>query len=207
MANSLNNIFQFNKSNIDLAGKVCTKAYFEDPLFCWFFPEISKRREYLSVLFNITFRYSQKYGEVYATSSNIEGVASWLPYDKSSISFTQMIRFGFLNLILNAGIKNLKKMKLYDKFCKKKHTQHANFPHYYLYNIAVDPIYQGKGYASKLLRPMLAKLDEQNLPCYLETQIEKNVSIYQHFEFEVVEKTIIPGINLNSWFMLRKDKK
>ena len=207
MSNNLSKILRFDKSNIDLAGKVCTKAYFEDPLFCWFFPEISKRRKNLSHLFNVGFRYTLKYGEVYATSSNIEGVASWLPYDKSSISFEQMIRFGFLNLILKAGIKNLKKMNVYDKFCKKKHKQHANFPHCYLYNIAVDPKYQGKGYSRKLLSPMLARLDEKNLPCYLETQIEKNVSIYQHFEFDVVEKAIIPGINLDSWFMLRKIKK
>jgi len=207
MSHRLIKTFQFNKSNINLAGKVCAKAYFDDPLFCWFFPEISKRRKNLSHLFNVGFRYTLKYGEVYATSSNIEGVASWLPYDKSNISISQIIRLGFLTLILKAGIKNLKKMNLYDKFCKKKHKKHANFPHYYLYNIAVDPEYQGKGYASKLLRPMLARFDEQNLPCYLETQIEKNVSIYQHFDFEVVEKTIIPGVYLESWFMLRKIKK
>ncbi|TFG28208.1 MAG: N-acetyltransferase [Promethearchaeota archaeon] len=207
MANRLNNLFRFNQANINLAGKVCTKAYFEDPLFCWFFPELSKRSKYLSVLFNVGFRYCQNYGEVYATSSNIEGVASWLPYNKSKISFAQMIRFGFLPLILKAGIKNLKKMNLYDKFCQKMHKEHANFSHYYLYNIAVDPEYQGKGYASKLIRPMLARFDEQNLPCYLETQIEKNVSIYQHFDFDVLEKALIPEANLNSWSMLRKIKK
>jgi ribosomal protein S18 acetylase RimI-like enzyme len=98
-------------------------------------------------------------------------------------------------------------MNVYNKFCKKKHKQHANFPHCYLYNIAVDPKYQGKGYSRKLLSPMLARLDEKNLPCYLETQIEKNVSIYQHFKFDVVEKAIIPEINFDSWFMLRKIKK
>jgi hypothetical protein len=91
MSNNLSKILRFDKSNIHLAGEVCTKAYFEDPLFCWFFPEISKSRKYLSVLFNVGFCYTLKYGEVYARSSNIEGVASWLPYDKSSISFEEMI--------------------------------------------------------------------------------------------------------------------
>jgi len=75
----------------------------------------------------------------------------------------------------------------------------------YLFNIAIDPKYQGKGYASKLLKPMFAKLDENNLPCYLESP-ERNLALYEHFGFEVVEQVSLPEDNNDMWLMIRKNK-
>ncbi len=69
--------------------------------------------------------------------------------------------------------------------------------------IGVAPVSQGQGYASKLLKPMLARLDEEGLPCYLETQKEKNVTLYQHFGFNVVEEFTFPSTTLTTWAMLR----
>ncbi len=59
---------------------------------------------------------------------------------------------------------------------------------WYLMVIGVDPVSQGQGYASKLLKPMLARLDEDSLPGYPETQKEKNATLYQHFGFNVIEE-------------------
>jgi predicted GNAT family N-acyltransferase len=58
--------------------------------------------------------------------------------------------------------------------------------------VAVDPELQGQGYSSKLIRPMLERLDSQELPCYLEAQSESNVSIYEHYGFEVLAKGNVP---------------
>ena len=79
-----------------------------------------------------------------------------------------------------------------------------SFPHWYLQLLGVDPVYQGKGYASILLRAMFARIDEERLPCYVETQNEKNVPIYQHYGFKVVEEGIFPGSEVNTWAMLRE---
>ena len=68
----------------------------------------------------------------------------------------------------------------------------------------VDPGCRGRGYRSLLIRAKLAELDKQNVPCYLETMKEKNVSIYRHFGFEVVEEGIIPDTDVPMWAMLRK---
>jgi hypothetical protein len=54
-----------------------------------------------------------------------------------------------------------------------------------------------------LLRAMFAKIDKEGLPCFLETQAEKNVGIYEHLGFRVVEEGIVPGSNVKSWAMLR----
>ena len=76
--------------------------------------------------------------------------------------------------------------------------------HWFLQAIGVDPQFQGRGYASKLLRPMLSRIDEEGLPCYLETLDETNVPLYEHFGFKVIEKSTIPQTSLTNWAMLRE---
>ncbi len=51
---------------------------------------------------------------------------------------------------------------------------------------------------------MLARIDEENLPCYLTTSDENNVSLYQHYGFEVIEKGVIPDTEVSVWAMLRE---
>ena len=83
------------------------------------------------------------------------------------------------------------------------HQRLAPFRHWFLQVIGVDPQFQGRGYAGELLRPMLARVDKEGLPCYLETLNEQNVLLYEHFSFRVVEKSTIPETNLTNWAMLR----
>lgn len=205
MFNDLNSLFRLNKSNIKSASKVAAKAYFETDDFSSFSMDSSKRMKYLIKTMNLTFQYSLKFGEVYATSQNLEGVAAWLPHNKIHISYWQYIRFGILPVIIGVGKEVRKELILYDKLCKKKHKQHANFPHWYLYNLAVDPKHQGNGWTSVLLKPMLARADRQKLPCYLETH-ERNVPLYEHFGFEVVECISLPEFDNNMWLMMRYSK-
>lgn len=51
---------------------------------------------------------------------------------------------------------------------------------------------QGKGIASKLLKPMLEYCDRVKTPVYLETNKEMNVDIYKHFGFEVALQGNVP---------------
>ena len=104
------------------------------------------------------------------------------------------------------GIKALRKMQVLDEYIERKHKELAPNKHWYLAVLAVDPQHQGKGYASKLLHEMLSYIDEEGLHRYLETEGEKNVSMYQHFAFEVVDEFVVPGTNDKLVAMLRKPK-
>jgi ribosomal protein S18 acetylase RimI-like enzyme len=110
-----------------------------------------------------------------------------------------------LPMIIGMGKKARKELLFYDNLNKIKHKEHANFPHWYLYNIAVDPKYQGKGWASVLLNPMLAKADKEKLPCYLETG-DRNVQFYKHFGFEVIEHIPVAEYDNDIWYMMRYPK-
>jgi ribosomal protein S18 acetylase RimI-like enzyme len=74
----------------------------------------------------------------------------------------------------------------------------------YLQSLGVDPDFQGKGHAGRLLRHMLTRMDIMGLPSYLEASAEQNVRFYERFGFNVVDESTIPGTNLTNWAMLRK---
>lgn len=51
---------------------------------------------------------------------------------------------------------------------------------------------------------MLDRIDKEGLPSYFETHDEKNVPLYEHFGFKVIEKANIPGLDVTNWAMLRE---
>ena len=86
---------------------------------------------------------------------------------------------------------------------KKKYTGHIDW---YLYNLSVRKDAQGKGIAKKLLHPMLTFCDDEKMIVYLETNKESNVSLYQHFDFQLRETNqIAKGLVLH-YSMVREPK-
>ncbi|KAL2264325.1 hypothetical protein VTK26DRAFT_7291 [Humicola hyalothermophila] len=56
---------------------------------------------------------------------------------------------------------------------------------WYLNYLGTKPSSQGRGYASKLLRDMMARADAENRPIYLESSSQANNAYYEKFGFEV----------------------
>ena len=77
-------------------------------------------------------------------------------------------------------------------------------PHWYLSVIGVDPDHQGKGYGSKLIKPMLERIEKTGYPVYLETNFEGNVGLYEHLGFDLIDETKIPETEIMNWAMIRK---
>ena len=205
MFDDLKTLFKLDKTNINLCNPVAARAYFDADDFSTSSRDPSKQMKFLTKLMNLTFQISVKFGSVYAPTKAIEGVAGWLPHDKIKISNWHYIRHGALSAFFRAGKEGRRNLLRYSSLVSAKHRQHANFPHMYLFNLAIDPKYQGKGYASRLLKPMFVKLDENNLPCYLESP-ERNLALYEHFGFEVVEHVSLPENDNDMWLMIRYNK-
>lgn len=94
-------------------------------------------------------------------------------------------------------------MKFVGEFIDSMHMRLAPFRHWYLCVLGVDPQFQGKGYAGKLLRTKLARIAEEGMPCFLETMTEKNVSFYEHLGFRLIEKAAIPKTKIINYAMLK----
>jgi ribosomal protein S18 acetylase RimI-like enzyme len=195
---------RLEKEQIEPASQVLARAFLNDPELLSLIPDAQKRQRLLLYMFRIELNHALRHGEVYTVSPAIEGVAVWLPSTAPEISPWALLRGG-LGLLFKTNWGFLRKMKEDDDFARKLRRQLAFFPHWYLALLGVDPDYQGEGYASRLLKPRLARLDEDKLPAYLETSIEEYVAMYQYFGFEVIKEETLPGSGTKMWAMLRKN--
>jgi ribosomal protein S18 acetylase RimI-like enzyme len=77
-------------------------------------------------------------------------------------------------------------------------------PHWHIGPIGVDPAFQGQGVGRALLASFLETVDEDGSMAYLETDVDRNVSLYEKFGFQVVGQADILGVN--NRFMRREPK-
>jgi len=198
-------LIRLEKGQARPAGEVLARAFNDDPALIRFVTEPRKRVELLRSMFRMVVSHAILKGEVYAVSSKMEGIAVWIPSGVSDIGFWEMLRGGGLTLLFKGGREFLSKMKRDEDFARELRRRLAPTPHWYLAVLGVDPEFQGKGFASRLLKPMLARLDAEKLPAYLETPTEGYVALYRHFGFKLLQEVMMPGSGTKMWVMLRQN--
>jgi GNAT superfamily N-acetyltransferase len=75
--------------------------------------------------------------------------------------------------------------------------------HWYLALLGTDPVAQGRGLATSLLAPVLARCDAASLPARLETATESNLPFYAARGFTVVGETRVSGGGPRLWALRR----
>ncbi|NHJ26031.1 MAG: N-acetyltransferase [Candidatus Lokiarchaeota archaeon] len=206
--NNLDNLFKLTPEYVDQACKVAGEAFQDDPIMIFVYPDKNERKYKATYGFYMIYNYGIKYGLAYATSENLEGITIWLPPNKVYPSTWNMMRHGGFYTMRKVGLKlkALKRTMAVFKYEEERHKELAPYDHWYFQNIAVKPEEQGKGYGGLLINTMLKTIESEGLPIYVETNTEKSVSIYQKYEFEVLEHGIIPETDVPLWCMLRKPK-
>jgi len=204
MSNDIKSLIQIKKDNAKPAVQVLVKAFRNYPLLKYYYPIASNREKISNYFLSFVVYSGIKYGEVYATSPNLEGIAIWIPSKNYPVTFWKMLRSVPLSTIFSFGRYGGSKMSHFSDYLDSVHQRLVPFKHWFLQTIGVAPKFQGKGFGSKLLRPMLSKIDKEYLPCYLETIDEKNVSIYERFGFKIIDKSIVPETEFINWAMLRE---
>jgi len=206
MNTELENLIRLNKSHAKCAVEVLAEAFQNYPLLNYYYPDRLTKKRIAHYYLSFAVFSSIRYGEIYATSHNFEGVAVWIPSDKYPVTFWRLVRSVPLSVIFGLGRYGGNKMRHLGEHIDAVHQRLAPFKHWFLQTVGVAPRFRGKGYASKLLKPMLTRTDEEGLPCYVDTLDEYNVPIYEHLGFKVVDKFTIPESTLTNWAMLRKPK-
>jgi ribosomal protein S18 acetylase RimI-like enzyme len=84
-------------------------------------------------------------------------------------------------------------------------NHHPREPHWYLPLIGVDPIQQGKGLGSALMRHALIRCDREKKLAYLESTNPKNISVYERVGFELIG-TIQAGASPPLYAMVRTSR-
>ena len=74
-------------------------------------------------------------------------------------------------------------------------------PHWLLDQVAVDPVAQGRGIGTALIRFALARASADGKPLVLATGVARNVAYYEGFGFTVMSDADAPGSGPHVWFM------
>lgn len=192
------NLYKIRKQDLQNAVNVLTDAFSEESMW----KEVFKNEEKNRALTEVMVRFCFKYGNVVSTSENIEGVMAIAPYDKDMTTW-RIIRCGAFFLSMRIA-REAKIMQVLTKAVEEAKKSLNLGPYIHLLMMGVSQEFQGKGFGGQLLRAVIEKAEIENLPIYLETQKEANVSLYEKYGFSVEKKVILPDpLNLPMWLMIQ----
>ncbi|HEY1389771.1 MAG TPA: GNAT family N-acetyltransferase [Ktedonobacterales bacterium] len=188
-------------SDVRRIAALFARAFQDDPLMRYAIPDAQRRRRLLPRLMRLNVRYGCRYGEVYCTPE-YTGAAIWLPPGDATYTLWRMLCAGMFVAPLRLPWPVLRRLAAVESRAQSLHERYAPDPHWYLAQIGVEPALQRQGIATRLLRPMLARIDSARLPCYLETENPANIPIYQRYGFQVAAEDAVPD-GPRIWAMVR----
>ena len=190
-------------SDVPQAASVISQAFIDDPLCAYMLPLRRTRTKTL-------YKFFRAYGTVniqnqrgFGVGEPLKGVAYWLEPSKADISVNLKSLGLFLPLLFTFYPLGYFRAKAIIKQTDLLHQKYASEPHYYLDNVGVLPSEQGKGISSRLIRPFLEKADEEKVSVYTDTVTSSNVSLYEHFGFQCVERYTVAKTGITVWALLR----
>jgi len=198
----ISELFKIQKRDLKNAVDVLTDAFSKESMWKEVFTDEEKNR----ILTEVMVRFCLKYGSVYATSENFEGIMALAPHDKEMTTWT-IIRSGAFFLSMKIA-DEAKKMEVLNSAVEEAKKSLNLGSHIHLLMMGVSQEFQGKGFGGKLLRALIEKAEAEKKSIYLETQKENNVKLYEKYGFSVKKKIILPEpLNLPMWLMVRQVKK
>ena len=196
-------IVPLGSQDLDNASGVVAAAFFDYPMFTFYFPSPSRRARHLPWYLRNVLRCALRYGDV-LTTPEIAGVLFALPPGHTSLSIWEYVQNGFLLTPLVLGLGCYRRSMQCERFVDRTQNEiMGDLPHYYLWGAAVDPERQGEGIGSALMHAQLERVDAERMPVYLETHDRRNVGYYERYGFELVLEASIPKHGLPIWCMCR----
>jgi GNAT superfamily N-acetyltransferase len=196
-------IEKLTRPNLPLAAKALTNAFFEDPLQQYVFPDEAERKERSIPHFSAVLQYGLLFGEVF-TANNSEGAVVWLRPGETTVTPDKAEQGGLADLPQTIGEAPFTRFISVLDYADQFHKQDMKEAHWYAMVLGVDPSFQGKGYGSALLAPILDDAKTANIPVYLETAQPKNVSFYKHMGFELTREVVEPVSGIKIWTFIKR---
>jgi GNAT superfamily N-acetyltransferase len=180
--------------------RVLTRAFADDPVTAWLFPDETDRIERLARFYDDLFLPRMALGrdEIY-TDQDRRGVASWTPPGEGETGLIATLRLlptmaALWGRWLPRAIRTLSYME----------SRFPDEPHWHLPFLGVIPESQGHGIGSALMRPILDRCDRQGTPAYLEASTPRSRVLYLRHGFVVLDEMRLPGGGPPLWRMWRE---
>ena len=191
------------RSDLPPSARMCARAFRDTPHIEYFFPDEVRREGDSAALFEMRIRYGLLRGEVHVTSSDLEGIAVWLPSSQAHMTMWGQIRAGGIRLQRTVGNDAVARMTRVGKHNDQLRERHVPVSYMFLSILAIDPEHQHRGHATRLVQGMLSRLDRDGIACYAETTERDLLAFYQRLGFEPGDRSTVPGTDLIIWPMVR----
>ena len=112
MGSDFQGLVKLNMSHIKPAAGVLARAFRDYPIAKFVFSDTEDRAKIAAYMHRFVLSCCIRYGEAYATSERLEGIAAWLPPENSFTSMWQLIRSGALTLMLRVGLESGRRMTM-----------------------------------------------------------------------------------------------
>lgn len=193
-----------NQADIPALAAMFSRAFAEDPFWCWMVGEHGDQQQRLILGFAAQLRHLALPGGLVWCAEQHQGAALWSAPGQWHLSFIQQLRF-LPDFIHIAGWRRLWAVS---RAIQAVQDAHPAEPHYYLQVLGVDPAHQGQGWSTVLLKEVLQRCDQEQMPAYLETAAEDNLSLYQRHGFVVTNiLKDLPGNPPPLWCMWRQPQQ
>jgi ribosomal protein S18 acetylase RimI-like enzyme len=194
-------------SQIEEAAELLARVMQDAPDMLFFFGDEAKMLDKPALRFyQAVIRMGLIHGEVYTTPS-MDGIAVWSSPEVTSFSLGLLLRTGFLTALLSTGFRPMFRFISSAGYVQKLQQQAISIPYWTLVFLAVEPAQQGKGLGGILIQPILARSDEEGIPCYVESANERNLNFYKKHDFNIVNQGQVPGGGPLVWIMVREPVK
>jgi GNAT superfamily N-acetyltransferase len=185
-----------------LLGEVLADAFAEDPVFAWLIPpRLRGRDNRLRTFFTSMSRGYLRQGKPCYLTGDASAAALWAAPGAWAMPLSQIILeaapsgLAFRSRLLRALRTQLQIERL--------HLEQSR-PHWYLGYLGTRRDRQGKGLGTQMLREVLAGLDTDGVPAYLESSNERNLPLYERNGFRVVGELQALGHGPTIWRMWRE---
>jgi GNAT superfamily N-acetyltransferase len=167
-----------------------------DPIARWFLPEPHQYLTYFRQLGPLMGGAAFEHGSAYCTD-DFMAASLWVPPNAHSDQEA-------MAELAQKAIPERDQEKMFT-FMGQMGEYHTTEPHWYLPLIAVDPMLQGRGYGSALLKHALEVSDREGLPAYLEATSADSRRLYERHGFEATGEIQVAD-SPPLWPMLRKPR-
>jgi len=208
--------------DVETAGILLNRAFEDDPWLEYCLPQEKKRLRYvvkgedyrskcIAWFFGKMLEYGTKYGRVWGgynkQSGLLEGVAMWQPPYEAGVSLWNMLKLGLTSLPMKFGMTGSWRLWSVIDASEKQHARcMKNREHWSLYTIGVSPELQRKGIGTSLLHPVLAMADTDQVPCYLDTDVNFNLNFFRRLGWVLVESQENEGY-ISVYSLVREPRK
>lgn len=190
------------KSDVDKAAQILGQSFINYPIFTHIIPDDADRKRKVRYIFRFLVGLGLSNGEVISPSEKIEGVSIWFHSQDSNSSFLTALRAGLLDLYFHVDYGAVSRLIEIGSQKRARRDQLLSQPYCLLDMIGVDPSLQRHGFGRKMIEEKLSELDNDCIPCYLETSRVENINYYNNLGFKLVHDYQL--MNVNVFCLLRE---